>query len=76
MLEILRWLNACGLAKKSPKILEAKRYIEREICGMGATPRTVHQYLLRLQAHGLIREDAGRLLCTQTGKNWLEKKVS
>ena len=76
MLNILRWLEACGRAKKSPTILQAKRYIEREICSMGATPRTVQKYLVRLEAHGFVRMDGSRLVCTQTGKNWLEKKVS
>ena len=74
--QILRWLEARERSKTSPKILEAKRYIESEICEMGAAPRTVGSYLARLEAHGFIREVHGCLLCTQTGKNWLEKKVS
>lgn len=76
MIHILKWLIARAKSKRSPRILETKRYIESEICSMGATPRTVQKYLLRLQAHGYVREDGGRLICTQTGKNWLEKKVS
>jgi hypothetical protein len=76
MKNILSWLMARERAKNPPKILETKRYIESEICEMGAAPRTVGNYLARLEAHGFIREVHGRILCTQTGKNWLEKKVS
>jgi len=76
MVHILKWLIARGKAKKLPKILEAKRYIESEICSMGATPRTVNQYLLRLEANGHIRFDGLKIVCTQKGINWLQKKVS
>lgn len=76
MIAILRWLDARTKSKKPPKIGEATHYIEREICGMGATPRTIKKYLERLEVHGLIRFDGLKIVCTQTGKNWLEKKVS
>jgi len=77
MIAIMSWLLAKEKANKSPSPLETKRYIEKEITAMGASPRTVKGYIDRLKAHRLITLDKkGRLICTQTGKNWLENKVS
>ncbi|MCK5611803.1 hypothetical protein KAR91_58580 [Candidatus Pacearchaeota archaeon] len=75
MKQILKWLIARERAKRPPTLLEAKRYIELEITELGAAPRTVISYLKRLDAHGLI-QIRRHIICTQTGKNWLENKVS
>jgi len=74
--QILSWLNARTKSKKPPKINEVYHYIESEICEMGASIRVIKGYLRRLEVHGFIRFDGLKVVCTQTGKNWLKKKVS
>ena len=71
MISIMRWLDACSKAKKSPRPLETKRYIELEIGEMGSTPRTIQKYLDRLKIHGLIKLHMGRIVVTTKGKTWL-----
>lgn len=73
---ILKWLNARTKQKKPPRIAECIRYIESEICEMGANRRTIKGYLDRLAVHDFIKFDGLKVICTQTGENWLEKKVS
>ena len=43
---------------------------------MGANPRTVNSYIERCKVQNLIAIVDNRVMCTQTGKNWLERKVS
>ena len=76
MIAIMSWLVAKKKLGKSPSPLAARRYIEKEITVMGGNPRTIRNYLDRLQTHGLICIDKGRLVPTSAGKNWLENKVS
>lgn len=73
---ILSWLYARNKQHKAPRLAEAIRYIESEITDMGASPKTVRRYLERLAVHGMVSIEGGKVICTQTGKNWLEKKVS
>ena len=73
---LLQWLIARAKQKNSPYILDTRRYLEREICDMGANPRTVNSYIERCKVQNLIAIVDNRVMCTQTGKNWLERKVS
>ena len=74
--EMLMWIDAKTKKDGGATLLQIVRYTESEITSLGATQRTVKSYLNTLLRHSLVSLKGLKFVCTQTGKNWLEKKVS
>jgi len=77
--DMLRWCLAYEkLNGKGPKYRNIISHVRREISEMGANIRTIKGYIRACQDEGLLGpiDSLNRIVVTQTGKNWLEKKVS
>jgi len=74
--EMLMWIAAKTKKNGGATLSAVIRHTESEITDLGATRRTVHSYLATLVRHHLVAQRGLKFYCTQTGKNWLEKKVS
>jgi len=74
--EMLMWIAARTIATGGVARGELIRFVQLEITDLGAATRTVEKYLKDLLRHKLVAIKGSKFYCTQTGKNWLEKKVS
>jgi len=74
--EMLVWILAKTKLDGGVRRAELIRFVQLEITDLGAATRTVEKYLYDLCKHNLVVIKGNKYLCTQTGKNWLEKKVS
>lgn len=73
--EFLKWLDA-KTKTGGATLGECFRHIQIEITDMGAREQTCRSYLKDLQKAGLIEILGMKFKVTETGKNWLKKKVS
>jgi len=73
---MLMWIEARTKLSGGVARLELIRFVQLEITSLGAATRTVEKYLATLVRHKLVAVKGNKYICTQTGKNWLEKKVS
>ena len=74
--QMLMWIDAKTKKDGGVSLGAIIRHTEREITDLGATSRTVKSYLQTLVRHRLVEIKGLKYLSTQTGKNWLERKVS
>jgi len=74
--ELLVWIAAKTKLDGGVRRMELIRFCQLEITDLGAATRTVEKYLDDLVRHKLVAVKGNHYICTQTGKNWLEKKVS
>lgn len=74
--EMLMWIAAKTRLDGGVSRMELIRFVQLEITSLGAATRTVEKYLDDLVRHKLVAIRGHKFFCTQTGKNWLEKKVS
>ena len=74
--EMLMWIAAKTKLDGGVPRAELIRFVQLEITDLGAATKTVEKYLKTLLHHKLVDVKGNKYLCTQTGKNWLEKKVS
>jgi len=75
--QFLKWLNAKTVsASEGATLQECFRQIQTEITDMGAQEHTCKSYLKDCERADLICIDGLKFKCTQTGKNWLRRKVS
>lgn len=74
--EMLMWIAAMSKLEGGVRRGELIRFVQLEITDLGAATRTVEKYLADLLRHKLVAIKGNKFYCTQTGKNWLEKKVS
>jgi len=74
--EMLMWIDAKTRLDGGIHRAELIRFVQLEITSLGAATRTVEKYLDDLVRHKLVDVKGSKYRLTQTGKNWLEKKVS
>jgi hypothetical protein len=74
--EMLMWIDAKTRLDGGVRRPELIRFVQLEITSLGAATKTVEKYLNTLVRHHLVTIKGQKYVCTQTGKNWLEKKVS
>ena len=74
--EMLMWIAARTTKDGGVRRMELIRFVQLEITDLGAATRTCEKYLDDLVKHRLVVIKGLKYVCTQTGKNWLEKKVS
>lgn len=73
--EFLLWMEAKSKGSGA-RIEEIFNHLEVEITDMGATQRTIRDYVSRCRAQGLIEsKDDLRFVITSKGKNWLKRKI-
>lgn len=70
------WIDAKTKLDGGVRRAELIRFCQLEITDLGAATKTVEKYLKTLVRHSLVKVKGNKYVCTQTGKNWLEKKVS
>ena len=73
--EFLLWLEA-KTKTTGATLQECLKHLQIEITEMGAQDRTCRDYLKVCERAGLIRIDGLKFKVTETGKNWLQRKVS
>jgi hypothetical protein len=73
--QFLKWLNAKSKTGGATW-QECLRQIQIEITDMGAHERTCRSYLTDLERAKLIYIDGLKFRVSETGKNWLQRKVS
>jgi len=73
---MLVWVAAKTKLDGGVSRMELIRFVQLEITDLGAATRTVEKYLDALVRHKLVAIRGSKFYCTQTGKNWLQKKVS
>ena len=71
--ELLKWIEAKS-KRKGATLQEIVSYTQREICEMGASQRTILDYIRSLERARFIHTEGLRFLITEQGKNWLERK--
>lgn len=74
--EMLMWIVAKTKKDGGASLSLIVRHCESEITNLGATQRTVQSYLSTLVRHRFVTLKGLKYVSTQTGENWLEKKVS
>jgi len=74
--EMLMWIDARTKLNGGVRRGELIRFVQLEITSLGAATKTVEKYLRTLVKHKLVAVKGHKYVCTQTGKNWLENKVS
>ena len=76
MTDLLRWLSAKTKKDRGARGSEIQHHVIAEITSLGATKRTAMGYVDTLQRMGFVTLRGSKYITTQTGENWLEKKVS
>ena len=74
MKEFLRWLEAKS-KHGGASYRDCVRHIQVEITDMGAEEKRCQKYIKSLQDAGLIHTDRLKYKITDSGKNWLQRKV-
>jgi len=73
--EFLKWLEA-KTKQNGATLQECLKHLQIEITEMGAQDRTCRDYLKDCERAGLIQIDRLKFTISETGKNWLRRKVS
>ena len=74
MKELLRWLNAKSKKNNGATTHEIIQHCISEITSLGASERTVQNYIRTLADLGFIRIYRLKWRLTDKAKNWLERK--
>lgn len=75
-IELLKWLHAKTKRGGGATRREIVSHVILEVTDLGATKRTVLNYLQTCLELGLVSIHRNRYRLTSVGKNWLERKVS
>jgi len=70
----LRWIEA-KTKKGGASLGECIKHIQVEITEMGAEEKRCKKYVKDCQKAGLVYADGMKFKITDTGKNWLQRKV-
>ena len=70
----LKWVEA-KTKKDGASLRECIKHIQVEITEMGAEEKRCKKYVIDCQKAGLIYADGMKFRITDTGKNWLQRKV-